>query len=159
MRHTMAERSGLSIMALATAAVLSLVAAGQLVAQEQTTADTVKTASAVQANFTLYVSIDELKRELDHGADFVLLDTRSRPDYLFDHITGAMSMPFFEVEERFAELPKDKWIIAYCSCPRAEAENAVRVLQTQGFDKVAVMYEGYFEWRDRGYPITSGEHN
>lgn len=155
----MAERSGLDLSALTTAAVLSLVAAGQLVAQEQTTADAVNTASAVQANFTLYVSIDELKRELDRGADFVLLDARSRPDYLFDHIAGAMSMPFFEVEERFAELPKDKWIIAYCACPRAEAEHAVRVLQTQGFDKVAVMYEGYFEWRDRGYPITSGDQN
>jgi rhodanese-related sulfurtransferase len=155
----MSQRSRIGRSALIAAAVLSLTTATQLLAQEETAANTDEIPPAEGANFTLYVSIDELKRELDRGADLVLLDARSRPDYLFDHITGAMSMPFFEVEERFAELPKDKWIIAYCACPRAEAENAVRVLQTQGFDKVAVMYEGYFEWRDRGYPITSGDHN
>ncbi len=155
----MTERGVRALMTAAVAGVLSFVAAGQLVAQEQGAADSAETVAAVEASFTLYVSIDELKREMDRGADLVLFDARSRPDYLFDHITGAVSMPFYEVEERFAELPKDKWIISYCACPRAEAERAVAVLQAKGFDKVAVMYEGYVEWRDRGYPITSGEGN
>jgi rhodanese-related sulfurtransferase len=155
----MADRSALGMRMLAASGILSFLAAGPLVAQERGAADTAETTLAAEANFTLYVSIDELKREIDRGADFILLDARSRPTYLFDHITSAISMPFFEVEERFAELPDDKWIIAYCACPRAEAEKAVRVLQAKGFDKVAVMYEGYFEWRDRGYPITSGEGN
>ncbi len=96
--------------------------------------------------------IEHRKRRLRVRAPF---DARARPDYLFDHITSAISMPFYEVEERFAELPMDKWIIAYCACPRAEAERAVAVLQAKGFEKVAVMYEGYVVWKERGYPVSS----
>jgi rhodanese-related sulfurtransferase len=151
----MVERTSSRMMVPVVAGLLTLVAAGHVPAQVETP-DADSVAVAEQADFTLYVGIEELKRELDRGADFVLVDARSRADYLFDHITGAVSMPFFEVEERFSELPMDKWVIAYCACPRAEAERAVHVLQEKGFDKVAVMYEGYFEWRDRGYPTTTG---
>jgi rhodanese-related sulfurtransferase len=155
----MAKPSVLCLTMLAATGILSPFAGGRLMAQEQVATEASKTDSTVEAEFTLYVSIDELKREMDRGADLILLDARSRPDYLFDHITGAISMPFYEVDERFTELPKDKWVIAYCACPRAEAENAVGVLKTKGFHKVAVMYDGYFEWRDRGFPITSGDGN
>ena len=151
----MIDRIRWGMTSMVAASVLSLVAAGQLGAQVETSGAAEGAMSGDEARFTLYVSIEELKRELDRGADFVLLDARSRGDYLFDHITGAVSMPFFEVEERFSELPMNKWIVAYCACPRAEAESAVHVLQEKGFDQVAVMYEGYFEWRDRGYPTTT----
>ena len=131
----MTKQNVLGLMVLATSGVLSFVTAHELSAQEQGAADSAQTVVAGEANFILYVTVDELKREMDRGADFVLFDARARPDYLFDHITGAISMPFYEVEERFAELPMDKWIIAYCACPRAEAERAVAVLQTKGIRK------------------------
>lgn len=104
----------------------------------------------------LYVSVEDVKREMDRGADFIILDARPRNDYELDHITGAISMPFFEVEQRYQELPRDKWIVAYCGCPRAESEHAAGILQAKGFQKVKVMYEGYFEWLAREYPITRG---
>ncbi len=104
----------------------------------------------------LYVSVEDVKREMDRGADFIILDARPKPDYELDHIAGAISMPFFEVEQRYKELPKDKWIVAYCACPRAEAEHAAKVLLAKGFQKVKVMYEGYFEWLARQYPVVEG---
>lgn len=107
----------------------------------------------------LYVSVDDVKREMDRGADFIILDARPKADYELDHIKGAISMPFFEVEERYNELPKDKWIVAYCACPRAESEHAVKVLRSKGFTKVKVMYEGYFEWLARNYPIVKGDED
>ena len=103
-----------------------------------------------------YVSVDDLKREIERGADFVILDARPKADYELDHIPGAISMPFFEVEQRYKELPRDKWIVAYCACPRAESQEAVRVLKEKGFQKVKVLYEGYFEWLARGYPVEKG---
>jgi len=103
-----------------------------------------------------YVSVDDLKREMERGADFVILDARPKADYELDHIPGAISMPFFEVEQRYKELPRDKWIVAYCACPRAESQEAVRVLKEKGFQKVKVLYEGYFEWLARGYPVEKG---
>ena len=104
-----------------------------------------------------YVSIEELKQELDRGANMIILDARPKQDYDMDHIAGAISMPFFEVEQRYEELPGDTWIVTYCACPRAEAQEAANVLQQKGFKKVRVFYEGYFEWLARDYPIDKGE--
>ena len=104
-----------------------------------------------------YVSIEELKQELDRGANMIILDARPKQDYDMDHIAGAISMPFFEVEQRYKELPRDAWIVTYCACPRAEAQEAANILQQKGFSKVKVFYEGYFEWLAREYPIAKGE--
>jgi rhodanese-related sulfurtransferase len=116
--------------------------------------------SGPEPNFSLdgslYISIEDVKRELDRGADFIILDARPKPDYELDHIAGAISMPFFEVEQRYKELPRDKWIVTYCACPRAEAEHAAKILLDKGFQKVKVMYEGYFEWLARQYPVAKG---
>lgn len=115
--------------------------------------------SGPEPNFStdsLYVSIEDFKQEFDRGADMIVLDARPKQDYDLDHITGAISMPFFEVEQRYKELPQDTWIVTYCACPRAEAEEAASILQGKGFKKVKVLYEGYFEWLAREYPVTKG---
>ena len=103
-----------------------------------------------------YVNIDQLKQEYDRGAQMIILDARPKQDYDMDHITGAISMPFFEVEQRYKELPRDTWIVTYCACPRAEAEEAAGILKEKGFTKVKVLYDGYFEWLTRDYPTTEG---
>lgn len=105
---------------------------------------------------TPYVSVDELKQAMDQNANMVILDARPMQDYHMDHISGAISMPFYEVEDRHSELPRDTWIVAYCACPRAEAEEAASILRNNGFTKVKVLYDGYFEWLGRGYPVTEG---
>ncbi|MBI3941656.1 MAG: rhodanese-like domain-containing protein [Chloroflexi bacterium] len=100
-----------------------------------------------------YLNIDLLKKEYDRGADFVLVDARPKPNYNLDHITNAINLPFNEMTDRYKELPKDKWIVAYCACPRSEADYAADILAQKGFTKVKVLYEGYVEWQTRGYPI------
>ena len=45
----------------------------------------------------------------------VLVDTRAKADYDFEHAEGAISIPMAEFEARIAELPKDKYIAAYCT--------------------------------------------
>ncbi len=106
-----------------------------------------------------YVSIDALKQEFDRGAKMIIVDARPKQDYDMDHIAGAISMPFFEVEQRYKELPRDTWIVTYCACPRAEAQEAANTLKQKGFKKVKVFYEGYFEWLSRQYPIAKGSES
>ncbi|MEM7284070.1 MAG: rhodanese-like domain-containing protein, partial [Pseudomonadota bacterium] len=50
----------------------------------------------------------------------------------------------------------DTWIVAYCECPRAAAESAVRRLRQLGYKNTAVLYEGYAGWSALGYPIAAG---
>ncbi len=113
-----------------------------------------------EPNFTTdssYIHIDKLKEAYDQGANMIIVDARPKQDYDLDHIKGAISMPFFEVEQRYKELPRDTWIVTYCACPRAEAEEAAKILRDKGYEKVKVFYEGYFEWLGRHYPTTKDQ--
>jgi hypothetical protein len=44
----------------------------------------------------------------------IIVDVRTKQAYDEGHIAGAVSIPDPETEQRLAELPKDKLIIAYC---------------------------------------------
>jgi rhodanese-related sulfurtransferase len=104
-----------------------------------------------------YVSADEVKRELDRGAELILLDARLGAYFAASHIPGAVSIPYYEVEDRLDELPKDTWIVAYCSGSGTvtEATSAVKRLLASGYENVAVLDEGYPGWESRGYPTTA----
>jgi hypothetical protein len=58
---------------------------------------------------------DELKALLDAGEEVVIADSRALTPYNVRHITGAISMPLAEVEERADELPRDRTIVFYCT--------------------------------------------
>jgi len=110
------------------------------------------------AEFTLkdgrFVPADDVNAALQAEQSFVLIDARPFSDYKVFHIEGAYSMPFYKVEERLDELPKDLWIITYCGCPHAISGKALDVLRANGFEKSGVLDEGIFVWEDRGYPVV-----
>ena len=99
---------------------------------------------------------DVIHAELGRGARFAILDARAPSDYLREHITGAVSVPFYDPSPYFAALPKDTWLVCYCACPHAESGQLAQQLGAQGFSKVAVLDEGLGVWKARGYPVTSG---
>lgn len=101
----------------------------------------------------LFVPVDEIKKAYDAKQDFVLVDARPPTDFAAGHIKGAVNAPYFEVEKYLNQLPKDKWIVTYCACPHAEAEQAARTLMKNGYTKVKVIDEGYFGWVDKGWPV------
>jgi rhodanese-related sulfurtransferase/mono/diheme cytochrome c family protein len=103
-----------------------------------------------------YVPADEVKAQLDAGADMVLLDARPPVDYTTGHITGAVSVPFYAVAEVADQLPTDVTIVAYCGCPHAESTLAAQALIDEGYEVVKVLDEGYYVWTERGYPVTHG---
>lgn len=67
--------------------------------------------------------------------DVVLVDVRPEHEFAAGHLPGAISVPLTALEERLAELPRDRTIVAYCRGPfcSLSAEAATR-LRALGFD-------------------------
>jgi cytochrome c oxidase cbb3-type subunit 3 len=97
-----------------------------------------------------------IKHELDRGAKMALLDARAPSDYIREHITGAVSVPFYDPDPYFSQLPKNAWLVCYCSCPHAESGQLAMKLSAAGFKKVTVLDEGLGFWHRQGYPTRSG---
>src|SRR5881398_1556150 len=96
---------------------------------------------------------DELIERMRSG-DAVLVDVRPREEYDAGHIEGARSIPLEELEDRLAELPADREVVAYCRGPLcAFAHEAVRRLQTAGRD-ARRLDDGWPEWRLAARPTT-----
>ena len=45
----------------------------------------------------------------------VIVDVRDLGSWTAGHVKGALHIPFGELQQRLAELPRDKRIITYCS--------------------------------------------
>jgi cytochrome c oxidase cbb3-type subunit 3/ubiquinol-cytochrome c reductase cytochrome c subunit len=110
-------------------------------------------------NFTLkdgmYVLSKDLNQALVENKKIVMLDTRVTSVWQTAHIEGSIPFPYYaDLDETVKDLPKDVQIIAYCSCPRAAADDVVNKLRRRGFKNTAVLWEGIFGWMNQGYPVT-----
>ncbi len=97
-----------------------------------------------------------IKGQLDRGARMALLDARAPSDYTRQHIAGAVSVPFYDPDPYVPLLPKDAWLVCYCSCPHAESGQLAAKLRAKGFTKVTVLDEGLGFWNRQGYPTHTG---
>ncbi|MCA1680424.1 MAG: metalloregulator ArsR/SmtB family transcription factor [Actinobacteria bacterium] len=89
---------------------------------------------------------DELIARLRKG-DVVLVDVRPSEEFEAGHIEGARSIPIDELDDRLAELPADREVVAYCRGPFcAYAHDAVRRLQADG-RQARRLPEGWPEWK------------
>ena len=92
------------------------------------------------------VGRDELIARMRNG-DVVLVDVRPQEEFEAGHIEGAKSIPLAELEDRLAELPADREVVAYCRGPFcAYAHEAVRRLRAAGRE-ARRLNEGWPEWR------------
>lgn len=62
------------------------------------------------------VTVEEAKAAFDSGAA-IIVDVRSQDAYNASHVAGALFVPLGEFETNIAgvDLPKDEWIITYCT--------------------------------------------
>ncbi len=98
-----------------------------------------------------------VKQQLDRGARMAILDARAPYGYSNEHIAGAVSVPFYGADPYLSKLPKDTWLVAYCSCPHAESGQLASVLEKKGFKKVTVIAEGLGFWTAKGFPVHKGD--
>lgn len=110
--------------------------------------------AAAPADGVRRISIAEARAELD-GGKAVVVDVRGDATYKLGHIKGSVSIPVSDVEARMKELPKDKVIIFYCSCPAEQSSIAAgKALHAKGMDNTAALVGGYPAWKSAGYPVV-----
>lgn len=85
--------------------------------------------------------------------DVLVLDVRPAEEYEAGHLPHARSMPIRELEQRLAELPMDKAIVAYCRGPFCLfSSEAVEMLRKHGY-RAEKIGDGVAEWVAAGLPI------
>jgi rhodanese-related sulfurtransferase len=101
-------------------------------------------------------NVDEVKKRMDRGDKFLLVDVREESEYAKDHLLGATHLGKGvierDIEERVPELNKE--MILYCGGGYRSALAADN-LQKMGYTNVISMDGGIRGWREKGYPLTN----
>jgi rhodanese-related sulfurtransferase len=89
----------------------------------------------------------------------IFLDVRSKPDYEFGHVKGALSLPYEELEDRFAalrpQLDRAEAIVVYCkNSDCGKSYWSALHLRKQGLKQVRIYPNGWYEWRRHELPVT-----
>ncbi len=99
--------------------------------------------------------IDTAKRQ-DNIPPFII-DLRHPLDYLPDPrvLPGAVRVSPADLTAHQADLPRDRDVILYCTCPSEETSAKVALqLHKFGIDRVRPLRGGFEGWRDAGYPLV-----
>jgi len=107
------------------------------------------------------ISADELKAKLAGNQPVMIIDVRGSQSYAAatQTIRGAIHFKSRKLQSRLAfpplkDLPRDREIVTYCSCPKDEASiAAAQILQASGFKRVRVLQGGWQEWLKANGPV------
>jgi membrane protein DedA with SNARE-associated domain/rhodanese-related sulfurtransferase len=102
------------------------------------------------------ISVAELYASISAGAAPVVLDVRSATaqGLQLRRIPGALHIPVQEVGRQLGQLPRDREIILYCTCPNeASAAKAAKLLMQHGFQRVRPLHGGLDAWIAAGYAV------
>ena len=101
-------------------------------------------------------NVPEVKKRMDRGDKFLILDVREESEYAKDHLPGAVHMGKGvierDIEMRVPDLNTE--MILYCGGGFRSALAADN-LQKMGYTNVISMDGGVRDWRGKGYPMTS----
>ncbi|MBY4678911.1 rhodanese-like domain-containing protein [Marinobacterium arenosum] len=84
----------------------------------------------------------------------VVLDIRAKKEWDAGRITGAIHVPFADLERRLSELNKyqKRPVIVVCNLGQT-AGSAVKKLKANGFENVLRLQGGMTEWKGQNLPI------
>ena len=101
------------------------------------------------------ITRDELKRKMDRGEGFVLVDALGTEHYESTHLPGSVSLPYEFVDEAERVLPdKDAEIVVYCMNEGCSASGEeVRELTEMGYTNVRHYSAGKQDWMRAGLPV------
>jgi molybdopterin/thiamine biosynthesis adenylyltransferase/rhodanese-related sulfurtransferase len=94
------------------------------------------------------MSPHELKRRMDAGEPFELIDVREPFEYEIARIDGARLIPLGEISERLDEVSSEQAIVVHCHSGTRSAQ-ATRLLQQRGFTNVYNLEGGIDAWSDQ----------
>ena len=99
----------------------------------------------------------DVKKRMDRGDKFLLVDVREESEFAKDHLPGAIHLGKGvierDIEARVPELNTE--MILYCGGGFRSALAADN-LQKMGYRNVISMDGGIRGWQEKGYPLTRG---
>ena len=104
------------------------------------------------------ITVDELYRKLEDGENLFILDLRPHAELDREPllIRGALHITADELKLRNEEIPRDRDVILYCSCPNEESSaRATLLLRRSGIVRVHPLLGGFEAWHKRNYPTES----
>ena len=105
------------------------------------------------------ITVDELHRLIAEGQRPVIVDLRTSltRDQDGHFIPGAVMADFAEVDQWLDQVPMDREVIFYCTCPNeAGAAHVARRLMDLGYQHVRPLLGGLDAWIAAGYQVESG---
>jgi len=104
------------------------------------------------------ISVADLYALLQAGAAPLIIDVRSITARALEPrwIPGALHVPLQDVAHHLKELPRDRDIILYCTCPsEASAARVAKILMNHGFKRVRPLHGGLDAWVAAGYAVAT----
>jgi membrane protein DedA with SNARE-associated domain/rhodanese-related sulfurtransferase len=104
------------------------------------------------------IRVEDLYELIQAGAAPIIIDVRSVTARALEprSIPGALHVPLQEAGRHLQDLPRDRDIILYCSCPsEASAARVAKLLMNHGFAKVRPLHGGLDAWIAAGYAVAT----
>jgi rhodanese-related sulfurtransferase len=102
-------------------------------------------------------NVEEVKKKMDRGEKFTLVDVREESEFAKDHLPNAIHLGKGiierDIEARVPELGAE--LVLYCGGGFRSALAADN-LQKMGYTNVISMDGGIRDWREKGYPLKKG---
>lgn len=102
------------------------------------------------------IDVDELYRLMDTGHAPLVVDVRTPTARAMQprRIPGAVHVTLQAFDEHVKDLPRDRDIILYCTCPNeASAAQVAKMLLDSGFKRVRPLLGGLDAWIAAGHPV------
>ena len=100
-------------------------------------------------------NVEDVKKRLDSGDDFHLVDVREESEYAASHLPGAVHIGKGVIERDIeTKIPEfDAEIVLYCGGGYRSAL-AADALQKMGYTKVISMDGGFRAWKEASHPLA-----
>ena len=100
-------------------------------------------------------NVQDVKRRMDNGEKFVLVDVREDAEWAMGHLPNAVHLGKGVIERDIEQRVPDTAakVILYCG-GGFRAALAADNLQKMGYTNVISMDGGIRGWRERGYPLV-----
>jgi membrane protein DedA with SNARE-associated domain/rhodanese-related sulfurtransferase len=104
------------------------------------------------------IGVVDLYELIQAGSSPLIIDVRSVTARELEPrwIPGALHVPLQDMARQLKELPRDREIILYCTCPsEASAARVAKVLMNHGFKRVRPLLGGLDAWVAAGYAVVT----
>jgi len=111
-------------------------------------------AQATEVDIALGIQVGELLSRIEEGYPPTILDVRTPEEYAEGHISGAINIPFTELEARASELGIEgsDELVVYCRTGRRAAIAEV-TLSELGYTNLRDLDGHITAWSEAGYPL------